>query len=276
MMKKIIFAAAAAALFVLPAAAEDTKHLRQHHMMQAVSADDIKAEISFGKEVGARILGKYPLVHNEPLTRYANLLAKSLAQYSNRPEISFTVGVLDTDMINGFAAPGGYIFITRGAIEAMDDEAELAAVIGHEMIHVCQRHIVKELNIHGSDSSPVSGFAHVIGGAGEAANLTFVRALDEAINILFERGYKKQDEIEADTLGITLAANTGYDPAALVRYFKKIKGGLEKETASIRKLHPSFDERIQWINLAIEKDGLGGNGFKTGKERFNGILARKG
>lgn len=276
MMKKMLFTAAAAALLTFPAAAENLTRTRTHHLAQTIGTEDIVAEIKFGKEVGARILGKYPLHKNDALTRYANLVAKTLAQYSNRPELAFTVGVLDTDMINGFATPGGYIFITRGAIEAMEDESELAAVIGHEMMHVCQRHIVKELNIHGTSDSPVSGFSHMIGGAGEAVNLTFVRAVDEATNILFERGYKKQDEIEADTMGTMLAANAGYDPTALIRYFKKIKTGQDKEIASIKKLHPSFDERIQWINQSIEKDGLGGNGYKIGKERFNGVLARKG
>ncbi len=276
MIKKILFTAALALLLTIPAASENMTRIRTHHLGQSINTEDIKAEISFGKEVGARILGKYPLYKNDALTRYANLVAKTLAQYSNRPELGFTVGVLDTDMINGFSAPGGYIFITRGAIEAMDDESELAAVIGHEMIHVCQRHIVKELNIHGTSDSPVAGFSHMIGGAGEAVNLTFVRAVDEATNILFERGYKKQDETEADTLGTLLAANAGYDPTALVRYFTKIKAGQEKEIASIKKLHPSFDERIQWIGQSIEKDGLGGIGYKIGKERFNGVLARKG
>ncbi len=275
-MKKTALITIAFLLCPLFAHAENISRVRQNQFVQTMSEEDIRAEIEFGKEVAARILGKYPMVKNEALTRYANLVAKSLAQYSNRPEIAFTVGVLDTDMINGFSAPGGYIFITRGAIEAMDDESELAAVIAHEMMHVCQRHIVKELNIHGTDSSPVSGFSHMIGGAGEAVSLTFVRAVDGAMNILFERGYKKRDEIEADTLGTVLAANAGYDPAALVRYFGKIKAGQEKETASIRKLHPSFDERIEWINKAIEQDGLAGDGYKKGKERFNGVLARKG
>lgn len=276
MIKKALFTVAAALLLTVPAGAENVTRTRVHHLQQTIGAEDIMAEIKFGKEVGARILGKYSLYKNDALTRYANLVAKTLAQYSNRPELAFTVGILDTDMINGFAAPGGYIFITRGAVDAMDDESELAAVIGHEMMHVCQRHIVKELNIHGTSDSPVAGFSHMIGGAGEAVNLTFVRAVDEATNILFERGYKKQDEIEADTTGTMLAANAGYDPAALIRYFKKIKTGQEKEIASIRKLHPSFDERIEWINRSIEKDGLGGGGYKIGKERFNGVLARKG
>ncbi len=270
-------ALAAAILLLLPSLAfGGDLRARAHAELQVVTTDDVKSEVAFGREVAAMILGKYPLYRDESLTRYVNLVARMLARNSNRPELNFTVGVLDTDMINGFSAPGGYIFVTKGAIDAMDDEAELAGVIAHEMMHVSQRHIVKELNIHGSDLSPAAGFSHMIGGAGDVVKVAFVKAMDEAVNILFERGYKKQDEIEADTLGTELIATAGYDPEALVRYFEKIKGGQEKETVTLKKLHPSFDERIGWIKQAVEKNGLGGEGHKKGVERFNGVIRKKG
>jgi len=237
--------------------------------------DDVKSEIAFGREVAAAILGKYPLYKDEKLARYVNLVAKSLAQYANRPELNFTVGILDTDMINGFSAPGGYVFITKGAIDAMDDEAELAGVIAHEMMHVTQRHIVKELNIHGSETSPAAGFSRMIGGATDVVKVAFVKAMDEAVKILFERGYKKQDEVEADTLATMLIASADYDPSALARYFGKIKKTEGQETQSLKKLHPSFDERIGWISQTLEKNGLAEAANKTGKGRFNGIARKK-
>lgn len=273
---KILLAAFMAVALLRAAAGAENIRVRDHAVVQTIGKDDIEAEVAFGKEIAARILGKYPLYQNEALTRYVNLVAKSLGQYGNRPELSFTVGVLDTDMINGFSAPGGYVFITKGAVDAMRDESELAAVIAHEMTHVSQRHIVKELNIHGTDSSPASGFARMIGGASESVKITFLKAVDEGMNILFERGYKKTDEIEADTMGTLLIGTAGYDPSALVRYFNRVKAGLEKETAAIKRLHPTFDERIEWINKAIDENGLTGGGFKTRKERFDGVLGGKG
>lgn len=273
-MKTVVATLVVLAAFCGGASAENTR-MREHHIVQTIDVNDIKAEISFGQEIAARILGKYRLHPNEPLTRYANLIAKSLARYGNRPELSYTVGILDTDMVNGFSTPGGYVFITKGAVDAMRDEAELAGVIAHEMTHISQRHIVKELNIHGSDSSPVSGFAKMVGGASESVKVTFLKAVDEGMNILFERGYKQADEFEADSMATELIGTAGYDPTALTRYFNRIKAGLEKETATIKKLHPSFDERISVIDGVIASSGLTTDGAKTGKERFNGVMAKK-
>jgi predicted Zn-dependent protease len=262
------------ALSVSPTIAANQRQ-RISQEAQRLSMDDVKSEIAFGREVAAGILGKYPLYRDEQLTRYVNLVGKSLAQYASRPELNFTVGILDTSAINGFAAPGGYIFITKGAIDAMDDEAQLAGVIAHEMMHVAQRHIVKEMNIHGTEASPAAGFSRVIGGATDVVKVAFVKAVDGAMDILFERGYKKQDEVEADTLGTVLAASANYDPAALVRYFEKIKGTEAKETTSLQKLHPPFDERIEWIRRAMEKNGLAEAANKTGKGRFNEAVRKK-
>lgn len=249
--------------------------IRQHNIgSKDTSRSDVETEIRFGREVAARILGKYTLYNDNDLTRYINLVGKSLAMYSNRPEIEFTIGILDSDEINAFAAPGGYIFITRGAIDAMENEAELAGVMAHEIIHVIEKHIVKELNIHGTDLSPVSGFARLIGGATDPARVAFTRAVEKAMDILFERGYKREDEITSDTLGIILMASAGYDPEAMVGYFSKIRKTEKKETATLEKLHPSFDERIKLLKETIEKEGLKGDNYISGKERFGDILTK--
>jgi len=242
---------------------------RLHQIKQGLSESDVRAEIEFGREVAARIAGRFPIVEDESLTRYVNLVTRSLAMYSNRPELEFTAGVLDTDMINAFSAPGGYIFITRGAIGAMEDEAELAAVIAHEIIHVTRKHIVRELNIHGSDTSPASGFARLIGGVADPARIAFSKAVNSAMKIIFERGYRKQDEIESDTMGVVLTAMAGYDPVAMVRYLERIAKMEGDEIASYRRLYPSFEERIGHVRETIEREGLGEGIFKTGRKRFN-------
>ena len=248
--------------------------VRASAQINEITSDDIKSEIMFGKEVAATILGKYPLYRNEPMTRYANLVAKSLARFSNRPELDFTVGILDSDMVNGISAPGGYIFITRGAIEAMDDEAEFAGVLAHEIIHVAQRHIVKELKIRGSDSSTAAGMSRLIGGGSESVKTAVATAMEGAMKILFERGYKKDDEMEADKLGTMLAASAGYDPTALKRYFTKLGSHKSAETASIEKIHQPLDERIVLVGGVIEKNGLSEGGY-IGAERFRKFVPKK-
>jgi len=262
-------------LFIsMPADAENMR-LRRHQVEEeTITTSDIEAEIMFGREVAARIIGKYTVLKNDELTKYVNLVGKSVALHGNRPEIDFVFGVLDSDVINAFAAPGGYVFITRGAIEAMENEAALAGVLAHEIIHVNERHIVRELNIHGSSSFPVEGFARIIGGATDAAKIAFVRAVDEAVNILFDRGYKKQDEHEADTLGIILSASANYNPEALVEYFEQIKERTEPP-GSYSSLHQPFDERIADLRETIKEEGLAGVHYLTGKERFDAYTSKK-
>lgn len=230
--------------------------------------DDIKAEVVFGRELAARILGKYQLYRDSELTRYVNLVGKGVAQYANRPEIEFRFAVLDTDIVNAFAAPGGYIFITKGALRAMEDEAELAAVLAHEVAHVTERHIVKELNIRGVDESASTGLARVIGGGGDAMRAVFTQMVDKAVEVLFEKGLKKQDEMDSDRIATITITSAGYDPTALKRYLAKISSN-EKETKVLTGTHPSFGDRTKGLDTVLAENQLTDMKQSIVKERFN-------
>lgn len=229
--------------------------------------DDIKAEIVFGRVLAARILGKYAYYENVKLNEYVNKVGKGLAQFANRPEIEFRFAVIDTDIVNAFAAPGGYIFVTKGALIKMEDEAELAAVLSHEIAHITERHIVKELNIKGTDASPVSGFAQVLGGGTGAVKVVFSQIVDQAAEILFEKGLKKQDEFDADRVSTIIISTAGYDPLAMRRYLKKISGA-EKETKALVGTHPSFEERIMNVDSILADNQLMDKRQPIVKERF--------
>jgi len=229
--------------------------------------EDIKAEVVFGRVLAARILGRFPYYEDDRLNEYINKLGKGLAQFANRPEIEFRFAVLDSSAINAFAAPGGYIFITRGALLKMGDEAELAAVLAHEIAHVTERHIVKELNIKGTDTSPVSGFAMVLGGGSGAVRAVFAQMVDKAAEILFEKGLKQQDEFDSDRVATIIIATAGYDPTALRRYLKKISGA-ETETKSLTDTHPSFFDRIKSADQVLADNQLAGVKQAIVKERF--------
>jgi len=243
--------------------------LRAHQQKEEYTVEDIQAEIEFGKEVASRIIGQYPLIDNDRLTRYINLVGKSLAQNTDRPELRFTFGVLATETINAFSAPGGYIFITKGAIDAMENEAQLAGALSHEIIHVTQKHIVKELNLKASDSSAISGFAQIVGGSFDTTKVAFNKVVGDAMNILFSRGYKVQDEIEADTKGAVLMACAEYDPSEMISFFKIMKNAEDNKISDMKKLYPPFDDRIDAIEKIIKKEGLENGKFQTKGERFN-------
>lgn len=229
--------------------------------------EDVKAEIHFGRVLAARILGKYPYYENEKLNSYVNKVGKGLAQYAGRPEIEFRFAVLDTDAVNAFAAPGGYIFVTRGALGKMEDEAELAAVLSHEIAHVTERHIVRELNIKATDASAVSGFAQVLGGGSGAVKAVFSQMVDKAAEILFEKGLKKEDEFDADRVSVIISSTAGYDALALRRYLKKISAA-ENETKSLAGTHPSFADRVRNVEMVLADNQLQDKKYAVVKERF--------
>ncbi len=228
--------------------------------------DDIKAEIIFGEELSARILGTYPLLKDSSLTEYVNLVGKALSHYAGRPEIEFHFGILDTDHINALSAPGGYVFITRGALQAMEDESELAGVLAHEIAHVTERHIVKEINLKAPDESPVTGLASLISGATGGVEIVFSAFIDKAYEILFERGYKREDEFSSDIIATTILHNAGYDPEALLRFLKRLqeKGHLK----DLKGTHPGASERIDKLEQFLKENQLAGKDYQRLKERF--------
>jgi predicted Zn-dependent protease len=240
----------------------------QETVLYDVSKEDIEAEIAFGRGVAARIFGRFSRYDDETLTRYVNLVGRNLAVHANRPELAFRFVVLATDTVNAYACPGGYIFITRGALEQMSDEAELAGVLAHEIAHITQKHIVKALNIHGEKADAAAGISRILGSIADPTRVAFSQAVDKAVDILFNHGLDKTDEFEADRVGTELLALTGYDPQALDRYLAKI-GKQSKVHETISDTHPPFAERVKALDRLILETGLGNIKGARFKERFD-------
>ncbi len=233
---------------------------------EVVTTSDITAEIAFGRAIAARILGRYPAYENPSLIKYINLLGATLALNTNRPELEFHLMILDTDEINAYAAPGGYVFVTKGALKYMKDESELAGVLAHEIAHVTEKHIVKDLKIKGTDDS--SDLAQLIGGSSGAARAAFGQAVDIGLELIFKDNYKKEDEMQADKTGVTISALTGYDPTGLARYLSRIKPVKEKTPPPSDSTHPTFDARISQINDVVTTEGINFNALAKNSNRF--------
>jgi len=240
----------------------------QETVIYNVSKEDIEAEIAFGRGVAARIFGRFSRYDDEALNNYVNLVGLNIAAHANRPELTFRFIVLATDTVNAYACPGGYIFITRGALEQMSDESELAGVLAHEIAHVAQKHIVKALNIHGEKADAAAGIARILGSIADPTRVAFSQAVDKAVDILFNHGLDKTDEFEADKIGTELLTLTGYDPQALERYLARI-AMLSRAHETISDTHPPFPERIDALDRLISEDGLGNIQGARFKERFD-------
>jgi beta-barrel assembly-enhancing protease len=240
---------------------------------EVVTASDITAEVSFGREIAARILGKHKFYDNPPLIKYVSLVGLSLARNTNRPELEYHFMILDTLEVNAYAAPGGYVFITKGALQLMKDESELAGAIAHEIAHVTEKHVVKELKIKGTDDSAVSGLAQLVGGNSESARSAFAQVVEQGLEMIFKNEYKREDEMQADKSAVSITAMTGYNSIGLARYLDRLSAISEKFPEPKNDgTHPTFAARISQIKDVITKDGIDVGALATNKERFAAAL----
>lgn len=280
MIKFISLVATFLTLFLInpfKAMAEDSFRERLSTQKElSYTAKDIEEEVNFGREIAARILGRVDIADNKTLTKYVGLVGKTVALRSNRPEIDYRFAVLNTKEINAYSTPGGFIFITKGALAIMADESELAGVIAHEIAHITERHIVKELNIQASEESPISAFARFIGAGGDPAKAFFNQAVDKALDILFKDGYKRADELESDKIAVILTALAGYRADGLLRYLKRISEIKGNDKANIGKTHPLYEERFSFIQKIMSDEGINPQkGVENAERLINTLKASK-
>ena len=228
------------------------------------SETDTDEELSFGREIAARLLGQFKLSTNDKLQKYINLVGTTLTQNCSRPELGFHFVVIESSEINAYSTPGGYIFITTAVLAKMENEAELAGVLAHEISHVVERHIVKELSLKGVEKSAISSIAALIGGASKSGEIAFSQAVDKAVDLILRDGYKKEYEMQADANAVLLCAFSGYDPSGLVTFLDKIG----KIKSGVGKTYPVYDVRLATLQRAMSDEGIAGMKLALNTERF--------
>ncbi len=225
-------------------------------------------EIRIGQQMHPQILQQYGAYDDAKLQAYVNEVGQRLAAKSHRPNLKYTFTVLDSDEVNAFATPGGYIYITRGIMAYLNSEAELAAVVGHEIGHVTARHAVRQQ----SQSSIAGVGAMAVGiltGSGDLANLT-----GEAATALV-RGYGRDMELEADGLGAEYITAIGFNSENMVNVVRLLKNQEMFEVDQARRegrepkiyhgvfaTHPDNDTRLREAVESAQK-------FSTGQPSDN-------
>ena len=220
-------------------------------------------EIALGREITGSLLGAAPLVKDEALQKYVNQVGRWVANQSERADLPWKFGVIDSADLNAFAAPGGYVLLTKGLYLKMQSEAQLAGVLGHEIAHVVKKHQLKVLQKQQLLGYGASKLGSLFGKKDKLAK--------KAINTGAEvsaRGLDKDAEFEADRMGLTLAYRAGYDAYGLPDVLQTI-GQTNKSDSSVAllfKTHPSPDERLAKLG-----DSIGGklDNAKTGKTLEN-------
>jgi predicted Zn-dependent protease len=223
-------------------------------------------EIELGGGIASSLLGAAPLLDNPALQHYVNRIGRWIALQSERPDLPWHFGVLDDEDINAFAAPGGYVFITKGLLARMNNEAELAGVLAHEISHVLRKHHLQAIR-KGARSELLAGLADdaIKSRGGDERLSKLVGAGTE----LYARGLDKEDEFESDRMGVVLAARAGYDPYGLPAVLQTLQSinPTDSNLALMFKTHPGFDKRLDLLGplMSPALDGLEGQPDLTGR-----------
>jgi len=204
-------------------------------------------EKAIGDSVALEIIGKYGgLVRDEEIMRRVNLVGRSLAAFSDRPDLTWRFAVLNSDTLNGFSAPAGYVFITRGLYDLVSSDDALAGVLAHEIAHITEKHA---LNIVAKGDALAAATSQVVKRSGDLRALDsqlqqFDLGVGKVTKTLFETGYPPKTEFSADHLAHDLARVTGYAPGGL----RGVLSELQDSGTSPDKIfstHPPLKDRIR-------------------------------
>ncbi len=206
------------------------------------SQDD---EIAIGRNVTGTILGAALLVNDAGLQQYVNKVGRWVASQSERADLPWKFGVIDSNDINAFAAPGGYVLITKGLYLRLKNEAQLAGVLGHEVAHVVQKHHLKVMQKQALLDAGTSFLKEKI-----SKNKLTQRAVSTGAEIS-ARNLDKSAEYEADSMGLVLAARAGYDAYGLAEVLQDMASvsNTDSSVALLFQTHPHPDDRLAQLSL---------------------------
>jgi predicted Zn-dependent protease len=214
-------------------------------------------EIKIGRQVEAEVAKTYGFVNDPAKTQYVRDLALKLARVSERPNLPWTYHIVQDSSVNAFAAPGGFIFVTKGLLPFVKSRDELAFVLGHETTHIAHRHAVdlaqKQVELQ-FGAALISQL--LFGGSLSAYQLSQV-----ATGLLGAK-YSRDKEYEADHYGVIFAKKAGFDPRASLSFFERLRG-LEQKRGAIGSAfasHPPTPARIKAV-----RDELRQMGYKTAR-----------
>ena len=208
-------------------------------------------EQQLGAAVSERIRTRYGVVQDAAVHRYVTLVGTALAQVSTRPGLAWTFIVLDTDGVNAFAAPGGYVHITRGALALIQSEAELAGVLGHEIVHVTEKHTIESIQ---KSKAVQMGSSETLSGS----SALLEKAVTATYDNIVEKGFGREEENESDDKGIALADKVGYAATGLSGFLTRLKDR-NKDATEKRGLfasHPEMQSRLDNIKKEIAAQKL--------------------
>jgi predicted Zn-dependent protease len=226
-------------LFWIPSCAVNPVSGKQELMLLSE-----KEEINLGRETDAQVINEYGIYEDPKMTAYLNNICQRLARVSHRPHLSYNFKILNASVVNAFAVPGGYVYFTRGILATVNSEAELASLIGHEIGHITARHSAKQYS--------KAQLAQL--GLGVGSIFIDSQILSElaqfGVGMFFLR-FSRDNEREADDLGVEYASKVGYDATQMANFFEMLEkmnpGSDRSGLPSWFSTHPSPENRVQRV-----------------------------
>lgn len=217
-----------------------------------VGAKDIaiseEEEIELGRGISERVRERYGVAQDSAEHEYVTKVGLTVAAKTDRPGLPWRFIILDSGSVNAFAVPGGIVHITRGSLGAIQSEAELAGVLGHEIAHVTQKHTIKAIKKDKSVDLASSA-------SGLDDSFLMAKLTDKATEMVLA-GYGREQEVNADQAGVGYAAAAGYSQDGLVRFLATLKLRGSTGSGGLFRSHPETDTRVKKVMKVIEKEGL--------------------
>ena len=217
-------------------------------------------EVEIGKQTNQQVLQQYRLYDRPQIQQYVSNLGQELIDSSDSRDIPFTFQVVDSDEVNAFATPGGFVYVTTGLLKTAENRAQLASVMAHEIAHINERHGIKGLK----QAVAAQGIANTVG---VDSNTLAQMAYQLAVDLPQSRSF----EYEADRSGLEILQQAGYPPQAFANFLAKLEGG--GGTPEFIRTHPTSEHRIEAISQTETATQVATNKGQDRSEYQNNVIA---
>ena len=226
-----------------------------------------REEIQMGRDYSSQLNEELPLVDDDAIRGYVDRVGTDIASRTDRPDLPYEFQVVNTDVANAFAVPGGFIYMNRGLLEASENMSEVAGVLAHEVAHVVARHSAEQMERARSAGLALGVGSILLGEPGGAARA----GIGIGANLYFAR-YSRAQESVADSLAVGYLVRSGWDPDGLVRFFETLQEMRERRPNALEALftsHPLTEDRVERVRRIIGRlpvDSL--RGLRTSSEQY--------
>ena len=217
-------------------------------------------EVEIGKQTNQQVLQQYRLYNSSQIQQYVSNLGQELLNSSDSRDIPFTFQVVDSDEVNAFATPGGFVYVTTGLLKTAENRAQLASVMAHEIAHINERHGIEGLK----QAVAAQGIANTVG---VDSNTLAQMAYQLAVDLPQSRSF----EYEADRSGLEILQQAGYPPQAFANFLAKLEGG--GGTPEFIRTHPTSKNRIEAISQTETASQVSTNKGQDKSEYQNNVIA---